>query len=169
MPRLVYTHVDGSHPGGSYQAAGWARIGTTSGRRCAEGLPKQVFVQALQPDWKRWLCAEPSVRFRPVVDIAMDDEVHWTDLEYGRSTHPDGRMAKRILLMGRAWDESSADELPRYGLQRSRNAIIQGEVIKIHPACTLAGVPVPRSVMSAFRRYRHLNPWGSQAVFRCAT
>ena len=112
-PRLVYTHVDGSHPGGSYQAAGWERIGMTSGRRCAEGLPKQVFVQALQPDWKRQLCAEPSLRFRPVVDVAMDDEVHWTDLEYGRSTHPDGRMAKRILLMGRAWDESSADELPR--------------------------------------------------------
>ncbi|MCY4226898.1 MAG: IS4 family transposase [Gammaproteobacteria bacterium] len=112
-PMLAYTHVDGSHQGGSYRAAGWERIGATSGRRCAEGLPKQVFVRVLQPDWERQLCAEPSVRFRPVLDVAMDDGVHWTDLEYGRSTHPDGRMAKRILLMGRAWDESRADEIPR--------------------------------------------------------
>ena len=112
-PMLAYTHVDASHQGESCRAADWERIGATTGRRCAEGMPKQVFALALQSDWRGPLCAEPSVRFRPALDVHRDGQTHWTELEYGRSTHPDGRVAKRILSMGRAWDESRADEIPR--------------------------------------------------------
>ena len=112
-PALAYTHIDQSHTGTSYRAAGWAHVGETSGRKCSEGEKKQVFMRPLCDNWRARLCGHSSPRFRPVVDAYLKDEATWTDVEYGGSTHPDGRVAQRILSMGNDWRLAPGDQMPQ--------------------------------------------------------
>ncbi len=112
-PLLAYTHVDTAHSGQSYLTSGWRQVGMTSGRRCATGEPKQVLVAPLQRVWRVGLNACPRECFRATQLPGLPDEAHWTEWEYGASTHPDGRIAKRLLAMGQAWDEARGDETPR--------------------------------------------------------
>ena len=55
----------------------------------------------------------PTERFRAALFPAVRDEVDWTELEYGGSTYPEARIAKRLLSMGKAWDKARGDETPR--------------------------------------------------------
>lgn len=122
-PVLAYTHIDASHSGQSYRAAGWRRIGETSGRRCSAGHKKQVYALALSDDWQARLCCETRRRFRPVQAIYLKDDAHWTDVEYGASTHPDGRVGKRIVSMGRAWQCAPGKSTPEvFASDASRKA-----------------------------------------------
>ena len=112
-PRLAYTYIDRSYSGQSYRAAGWRQIGETSGRLCSKGQKKQVFALPLAADWKARLCRRSGQRFRPVQDLYLKDDAHWADVEYGASTHPDGRVGKRILSMGRAWRSTPGELTPQ--------------------------------------------------------
>ncbi len=112
-PLLAYTHIDRSHSGESYRAAGWELVGETSGRRCAGGERKQVFVRPLAEGWREGLCAQAAARFRPAREPHLADDAHWTDVEYGASTHPDGRVGKRIRAMGRAWQREPGARTPQ--------------------------------------------------------
>ena len=112
-PVLAYTHIDRSHSGQSYRAAGWERIGETSGRKCSSGERKQVYALPLSVGWQEKLCGQSRQRFGPLQDIYLKDDVHWTDMEYGASKHPDGRVRKRILSMGQAWERMPGKSTPQ--------------------------------------------------------
>ena len=65
---------------------------------------------------KYWVVSEhhrPLERFRAALFPAVPDEADWTELEYGGSTYPEARIAKRLLSMGKAWDKARGDETPR--------------------------------------------------------
>ncbi len=113
LPQLAYTHLDQAHSGQSYRASGWHHVGETSGRRCVRGDRKRVYVLPLQQGWQSRLQAAPQARFRAAHCPGLPETAHWTEWEYGASTHPDGRIATRLLAMGRAWDDARADETPR--------------------------------------------------------
>ena len=112
-PALAYTHVDKAHSGQSYRASGWHYAGMTTGRRCEKEEPKQVFVLPFQAQWQHRLQEFSTERFRAALFPAVPDEADWTELEYGGSTYPEGRIAKRLLSMGKAWDKARGDETPR--------------------------------------------------------
>ncbi len=62
-PVLVETFVDGArHPGTLYRAAGWERIGQSSGRR--GGGRRDLYVKALQSEARAILCGERRTRQR---------------------------------------------------------------------------------------------------------
>ena len=113
VPVLAYTYIDGAYRGSCYQAAKWRRFGATSGKRSVDAKPKQVYGMALCDDWQAVLQTEPQQRFRPYCDVYLKDDVHWTDIEYGLSTHPDGRLRKRLVSMGRDWQTGPQDPVPQ--------------------------------------------------------
>ena len=122
-PVLAYTHIDQSHRGQSYHCAGWVAIGETSGRKCSKGQRKQVFALPLVRGWQAKLCAEPKQRFRAKQDVYLKDDAHWTDVEFGASTHPDGRVGQRIVSMGRAWERTPGESTPKiFASDASRKA-----------------------------------------------
>ena len=111
--QLAYTYVDPACSGYSYHKAGWTHVGKSSGRQCALGRRKHVYVCPLQDQWRARLCEKDDVRFRQRSDIYIPDKAHWTDIEYGcASTHPDGRVSQRIVLMGKAWARQPNDSTP---------------------------------------------------------
>ena len=114
-PVLAYTYVSPEHPGTSYRAAGWQRgEGGTSG--CSPGggtVVRAVWLKPLVRGWRTVLCAEPVRQIQAAPALHMDEKTDWADVEYGRSTHPDGRVCARILRMGRAWLERPGASLPQ--------------------------------------------------------
>ena len=111
-PQMVYTYVDQGYSGYSYHCAGWEHIGKTSGRKCVRQRSKHVYALGLESKWRARLCSETKLRFRPLHERYIDADAHWTDLEYGHSTHPDGRVGKRILSMGKAWERKPGKSTP---------------------------------------------------------
>ena len=105
-PVLVETFVDASrYRGTCYRAANWIDLGLTQGRgrqdraRQADVARKQVFVYALQRNWRKLLTAPlelaplmPSVRARPPAD--------WADEEFGRCRLPE-RLTGRLMTIAR--------------------------------------------------------------------
>lgn len=112
-PALAYTYIDARHRGVCYQAARWRRLGQTSGRNAADGMPKQVYGMPLRDGWREELCAAPAARFAERRDVYLREDAHWTDMEYGYSTHPDGRVRQRILSMGRDWGAAPEGPTPQ--------------------------------------------------------
>lgn len=110
--QLVYTYVDPSYSGYSYHCAGWHHIGQTSGRRCDNGVRKHVYAIGLQRHWRKQLCGELRQRFRAVDHGWLPGGGHWCETEYGASTHPDGRIGKRLVAMGQAWERKPGEATP---------------------------------------------------------
>ncbi len=148
MPALAYTHIDAGRTGQSYRAAGWVRVGETSGRRCVSGGPKQVYVLGLSDRWRERLCARCAQRFRPQRSLYLCADAHWTDVEHGASSHPDGRVRKRLLSMGRAWEQAPGRSIPQvFAAQASRKAacrllssdnVTMDDILESHRQATVA-------------------------------
>ena len=141
-PQLAYTYVDQRHSGYSYHCAGWHHIGKTSGRRGAEGGTKHVYALPLVPKWQVRLCSESKRRFHPFQERYVGEAAHWTQIEYGLSTHPDGRVRRRLLSMGQAWarkpgkqtPEMFANEASRKGAYRllSNDNVSMDDILESH-------------------------------------
>ena len=113
FPVLAYTYIDGAYTGACYQAARWRKLGETSGRKSSDAMPKQVYGIALCEQWKQILNTEPQTRFRAHRDVYFKDDAKWSDVEYGFSTHPDGRIRKRLVSMGCDWEKAAQDPTPQ--------------------------------------------------------
>ena len=158
--QLAYSYVDPAFSGYSYHKAGWTHAGTSSGRRCALGRRKHVYVQPLHEQWRQRLRErEADARFRPRRDSHLPEKAHWTDIEYGlSSTHPDRRVSRRIVSMGKAWErqpnESTpvrfADEAARKGAYRllSSDHVSMDDILESHRQATVVRSAQHRCVLA---------------------
>ncbi len=112
-PALVYTYVDRARSGRCYGEAGFERVGLTSGRMSPRGEAKKLFVAPLGADWRERLRRHEPARFRTLSHPPVDGRAGWSDLEFGASTHPDGRVRQRIARMGRAWQREPGEPVSR--------------------------------------------------------
>ena len=114
VPQAVYTYVAPDHPGTSYRAAGWRCVGRTSGRPPggAPVEPKAVWVKPLVADWRNTLCQEPAHVLGATPTPFWPKGSDWADMEYRRSSYPDRRVRKRLVIMGRAWEQHPGAPLP---------------------------------------------------------
>ncbi len=107
-PLLAYTYVAPEHAGTSYLAAGWQCCPQrTSGRT---GVRRSVWMKPLADDWRDVLCREPEVR--PGTRPAPAGDADWAEREYGRGRFSDVRVGKRVVMMGRAWNDRPGAPLP---------------------------------------------------------
>jgi len=93
-PVLAETYVNSSqYKGTCYTAANWKPVGPSSGRR--DGIPKEIFLYPLSPNWRAVLCAEPP---RPQLGKtpAMESPTSWAHSEFGRVGFYDNRLKERL-------------------------------------------------------------------------
>ena len=108
-PVLVQSFTGPGQSGLSYRAAGWKCCPKrTSGRR--SGVRRAVWLKPLVEGWQRVLCEEPKRVLGWSGSIYSSGG--WAAREYGRSTHPDGRVRRRIAQMGAAWVHRLGEHLP---------------------------------------------------------
>ena len=108
-PVLAYSFTGGRHAGGSYRAARWRCCPEkSSGRRSGER--RAVWVKPLEEGWRDALRREPARVLGRFKDLYC--EGGWAAREYARSSHPDGRIRRRIAAMGAAWQERLGQSLP---------------------------------------------------------
>ncbi len=108
-PVLAQTFTGPGQSGLSYRAAGWRCCPErTSGRR--SGVRRAVWLKPLAAGWRQVLRRGPERVLG--WSGSMHAEGGWAEREYGRSTHPDGRVRRRIALMGAAWTRRLGERLP---------------------------------------------------------
>jgi len=108
-PVLVQSFTGPQQSGLSYRAAGWKCCPQlTSGRR--SGVRRAVWLRPLAEGWRDALCQEKQR------SLGWSGSMYctggWAAREYGRSTHPDGRVRRRIAGMGGAWIRHPGKHLP---------------------------------------------------------
>ena len=108
-PLLVQSFTGPQQSGLSYRAAGWKCCPLlTSARR--SGVRRAVWLRPLAEGWRQALCREKQR------SLGWSGSMYctggWADREYGRSTHPDGRVRRRIAAMGGAWIRHPGKHLP---------------------------------------------------------
>ena len=105
-------------------------------------------MKPLAPHWRQELGRAPE---RPLGDRpapALAPEAGWADLEFGFGSHPDGRVRKRILAMGKAWDTRPGepvsvvfpdrkDQKAAYRLL-SNPKVTMDDILESHRAATVA-------------------------------
>ena len=115
-PLLLETCVGGGRSGTSYQAAGWQCAGETSGRPPGGGpervAKKSVWLRPLAGDWQERLAAEPERKLGCWPRLELPAEASFAEREFGRSDLPDGRLRRRLLAMGAAWERAPGQCLP---------------------------------------------------------
>ena len=125
-PVLLETCVAAPHTGVCYAAAGWQRApGQTSGcpphqpPGAAPVAPKSVWLYPLRPDWRAVLATAPPrpVGACPALDLPPDAPA--AAGEFGRSDLPDGRLRRRLVAMGQAWEDQLGKTLPTIFPRRS--------------------------------------------------
>ena len=105
-PVLAYSYVGPAHAGTSYLAAGWEDAGATSGRppgRRGPGPVRRVWMKSLRAGWREVLREEPDRVAGRMGSLHLGADADWAEREFGRGTHPDGRVRRRIKEMGRCW------------------------------------------------------------------
>ena len=108
-PVLAQTFTGPEMSGLSYRAAGWRCCPElTSGRR--SGVRRAVWLRPLSEGWREILLSAPERVLG--WSGSMYSEGDWAEREYGRSTHPDGRVRSRIAQMGAAWTRRLGAHLP---------------------------------------------------------
>ena len=157
-PLLLETCVEETQRGSCYKAAGWENLGRTKGRPPGGGSPvppKNVWVRALvgKSPAKRSpadpprelaarLCAEPAHELGGWPQLELPDEADIAEREFGRSDLPDGRLRRRLMALGCAWERCAGEPVsavvPQPAAQEAayrflHNARVQpGDVLQPH-------------------------------------
>ena len=63
-------------------------------------------------DWQERLAAEPARELGSWPRLELPDEASFAEREFGRSDLPDGRLRRRLLQMGAAWEQAPGQRLP---------------------------------------------------------
>ena len=103
-PVLAETFVDPSRfSGACYRAANWLRVGQTAARPTAypngkvpDG-PKDIYLYPIRRNWKRVLCAEPSVGL--CSGARPETPADWTEEEFGTVQWFDERLKQRLFTL----------------------------------------------------------------------
>ncbi len=114
-PQAVYTYVGPEHRGTCYRAAGWSRCAEPTSGRPPGGratTPKAVWIRPLAEGWREVLSRERGTVLGTTSEPWRPGNADWADIEYGRGSHPDGRVRTRVLAMGRAWENAPGASLP---------------------------------------------------------
>ncbi len=161
-PLLVYTYVAPEHAGSCYAGAGWQRCDEpTSGMppgQTQRGPLRAVWMKPLAADWKPRLCAVPERSITKPVAVSLDENADWADHEYGRLSHPDGRLRERIKRMGRAWHVHRGASLPAIFPDRaerkaacrvlSNERVTMDHILESHQAATVERCARERVVLA---------------------
>ncbi len=108
-PVLAQSFTGPEMSGLSYRAAGWKCCPQlTSGRH--SGVRRAVWLRPLEEGWRQVLRRGPERVLG--WSGSMYTKGGWAEREYGRSTHPDGRVRRRIAEMGAAWTRRLGEHLP---------------------------------------------------------
>ncbi len=108
-PVLAKTFTGPETSGLSYRAAGWrCCLELTSGHR--SDVCRAVWLRPLSQGWREILRRAPELVLG--WSGSMYSEGDRAEREYGRSTHPDGRVRCRIAQMGAAWTRRLGEHLP---------------------------------------------------------
>jgi len=95
-PVLAETFVDPTRFDGTcYKAAGWMKVGQSSGRR--DGIKKDLYVSALAPGWRETLRAAPIVCLGEV--CRPEAPLHWAQHEFGTVRLYDTRLKERLYTI----------------------------------------------------------------------
>ena len=69
-------------------------------------------MKSLQAGWREALCEEPERVAGRMGSLHLGADADWAEREFGRGTHPDGRVRRRIEEMGRCWEKRPGMPLP---------------------------------------------------------
>ena len=81
-----------------------------AGKKAGGGLA--VWMKPLCAEWRGTLCAEPAAVTGSLGRLHLDPAADWAAREFGRGSHPDGRLRRRIEAMGRYWEARRGAPLP---------------------------------------------------------
>lgn len=121
-PLLLESFVErGRFKGTCYRAANWVHVGHSCGRgrqdrarRC--GVPlKDVYLYALQPDWRARLCAEAAAArvACTVCEPHGDEGRDWAQQELGRASLGDARLEARLITLARDFYAKPRAQIPQ--------------------------------------------------------
>jgi Domain of unknown function (DUF4338)/Transposase Tn5 dimerisation domain/Transposase DNA-binding len=120
-PVLVETFVDSTRYRGScYRAANWIALGQTRGRgrqdrtHRAAGVPKDIWVYALEPHWRVSLCAGRETL--PLPRVPARD---WAEEEFGGCAL-DARLQGRLLTLARDFYARPTANVPQACSSRAK-------------------------------------------------
>ena len=69
-------------------------------------------MKSLQAGWREALREEPERVAGRMGSLHLGADADWAESEFGRGTHPDGRVRRRIKEMGRCWENRPGSPLP---------------------------------------------------------
>ncbi len=160
-PVAAYTYISSDHEGSSYKAAGWEMCEEkTSGRPASGGIveSKTVWMKPILRGWKKVLCEEPRHVIGQTPEPYYTEEADWADVEYGRSSHSDGRVRERIIYMGRRWADNPGEPLPvvfpgeaeQRGMYRllSNKRVTMEHILEPHTEATVSRCRMERVVLA---------------------
>jgi len=152
-PALAYSHVDAAHRGSCYAAAGWETAGQTAGVHAGTDAAPAVWMRPLEADRRPRLCHRPAGDPRgmtappPARAPAAAKDGDWQALEFGRLSHPDGRIQQRIRAMAAHWEtrpgEPVAVAFPTRKEQKAASRrlanprVTMDDILESHRAATL--------------------------------
>lgn len=115
-PLFMYSYISGDREGTSYRAAGWEMCDEKTsgcppgGRRVVES--KTVWTKQLCEGAVEQLCEQGRRVIGTIPSPFYGKDTDWAQMEYGRSTHCDGRVRGLVVRMGRGWEKRPGESLP---------------------------------------------------------
>jgi len=142
------------------RAAGWETAGQTAGVHAGTDAAPAVWMRPLEADWRPRLCHRPAGDPRgmtaspparaldaPARDGGDPGDGDWQALEFGRLSHPDGRIQQRIRAMAAHWEtrpgEPVAVAFPTRKEQKAASRrlanprVTMDDILESHRAATL--------------------------------
>jgi Domain of unknown function (DUF4338)/Transposase Tn5 dimerisation domain/Transposase DNA-binding len=111
-PVLVESFVDRSRfDGACYRASNWTPVGWSAGRGRQDRhhekgrSAKEVFLHALEEEFRQTLCVEP-------VEPLVEDQ-EWAESEFGRVKLPDERLRKRLVSIAKDFFARPTANIPQ--------------------------------------------------------
>lgn len=124
-PLLLESFVDSQRfQGTCYAAAGWERVGTTTGRgrqdqhHQAGGSPKAIWIKPLRENWRAELLAPPRLRLSPPrrrarrVPPLPPPAQHWAEEELRAAELGDRRLTRRLIELVRDFQARPQAPIP---------------------------------------------------------
>jgi hypothetical protein len=115
-PVLLETFVErGRFAATCYRAANWQYVGTTTGRgRQGDGsTPKDVYLYALNNDWKTTLCSLPDGTVCTRAHVPQREPADWMQEEFGAAQLGDKRLVDRLMQLGEAFFAMPTANIPQ--------------------------------------------------------
>ena len=149
-PAMAYSFTGPEHAGVCYAAAGWRLAGSSSGKppaRRGGAAACGVWMRPLEDGWRERLRREPPEPLWLGPAPALGPGADWAELEFGFSSHADGRLRKRIPAMARVWEKRPGEPVsavfPETAAQKaayrllSNPKVAMDDILESHRAATV--------------------------------